>query len=307
LFELWKQTLGFLPNSESEEMNNIDLALEQIESGDYQLGLDTIWADIESGSDEARVALAYKFGAVGLHVFAQDQWVYLLEQGSTFIQEATFGAFGNAVWMRQYAQAGVLLETNAKLKAEYGTYLADSYRDFCTLSFGVASFGEGIGQLLQDDLVLENRRLQRQTLDVMRNQLMVREHLFNIACDLAFNPPGLQGQIALEVPVAGGLTVSRPAIQAVGSPLDRANNLLTTIALTIAMFAERGNFNADEHFLYATRVGKSISNKILLLLDGEDLTDHTSQGIEHVCWALGQSDSIDEQFAGFVLGGATND
>lgn len=288
-------------------MNNIDAALEQIEAGDFQLGLDKIWADIESGSDEARVDLANKFGAVGLHVFAQDQWVYLLEQGSTFIQEATFGAFGNAIWMRQYAQAGELLETNAKLKADYGTYLSDSYRDFCTLSFEVSSFAEGVEQLIRDDQVLENQRVQTETLDVLRNQLAIREHLFNIACDLAFNPPGLHSQIAVEIPVAGGLTVSRPAIQAVGSPIDRAKDFLTTIALTIARFAQRGNFKDDEHFLDATRKGKSISNKILLLLDGDDLTDHTSQGIEHVCWALGQSDSIDEQFAGFVLGGATND
>lgn len=298
--------LGLLPGTGSDEANDIDLALRHVHGGEFQLGLDTFWSVIDSGSDEARVVLANKFAAVGLHNFAQDQWVYLLEQGSTFIQEATFGAFGNAIWMRRYSKAAELLESNVMLAAEYGTYLADSYRDFCTLSFEVGSFGELVEQLLRDDLAIESDRLQNQTLEVLRNQSVVQEHLFNIACDLAFNPPGLHSQIAVEVPIAVGLTVSRPAIQAVGSPIDRANNLLTTIALTIAMFAENDNFKGDERFLEATRKGKTISNKILLLLDGKEMTNHTSQGIEHVCWALLQSDSTDEQFAGFVMGGATN-
>lgn len=288
-------------------MNAIDLAHNQLESGDFQLGLDTIWAEIEAGSDEARVALANKFTAVGLHAFSQDQWLYLLENGSEFAQEAATGAVGNAVWMRKYGKAAELLDSNPELKADYGTYVADSYRDFCTLSLEVDSFAEAIEQLIRDDRSLESQRAQTSTLDALRNQLVIREHLFNIACDLAFNPPGLHSQVAVDVPVAGGLTLSRQAIQAVGTPIDRANDLLTTVALTIAKFAEHGNFESDTHFLEATRKGKSISSKIILLLDGGDMSGHTSQGIEHVCWALGQSDSIDEQFAGFVLGGVTED
>lgn len=288
-------------------MNKIELGINQIDSGDFQGGLDTIWAEIEAGSDKARVALSKKFASVGLHAFAQDQWLYLLEQGSEFTQEGTVGAFGNAVWMRRYGEAAELLDGNPALKTEFGTYLADSYRDFCTLSFEVDSFAEAVKQLIRDDHTLEAQRAQASTLDALRSQLVIREHLFNISCDLAFNPPGMHSQVAVDVPVAGGLTLPRPAIQAVGAPIDRANDLLTTVALTIAKFAEHGNFEDDAHFLEATRKGKSVSNKIILLLDEEEMSRNTSQGIEHVCWALGQSDSTDEKFAGFVLGAVTED
>jgi hypothetical protein len=288
-------------------VNFIETALDQIESGDFQSGLDTIWAEIDTGSDEARVALANKHTEVGLYYFAEDQWAYLLESESTYFDEASFGRFGNAIWMRKYEQAARILDTNPGLKEQHANYLANSYRDFCTLSIDPTEFAELVGQLVRDSQPASSWLSKSPTLNSLLETMNVREHLFNIACDLAFNPSVIHSQIAVSTPVAGTLGVSRAALEVVGSPMQRADELLTTIASLIAAYSEMPSYSEDPKFLEITRKGKAIANKLLLILDDGDLTDETSQAIGNVCWALGQSRDVNERFAGYVLGGVTND
>ena len=286
-------------------MNEINLALAQIDSGNFQIGLDALWAAIDAGSDEARVSLANKFSSVGIHALALDQWLYLLEQGTEFEREAAFGAFGCAVWMRQYALASEILAQYPALSEEYDQYLSDSIRDFSTLNSPAISFADLVQQLLADEEEVARQVSINETFESLQRQIFIREAHFNVSCDLFFNPSTVHSSVSVEVPLGLSVSVSRSAVVAVGSPLDNAQLLLESIARLLVKFADAGSFVGDGLFAETSRKGKSIANKILVILDGDDMPISVVHNLNLVCWALSQID--DEAFAAYILAGTVPD
>jgi hypothetical protein len=284
-----------------------DKAREFIEDGNFQVALDILWESIDSGSSSTRLDLGRLFDEAGLHAFSQDQYLSLMESKAPESEDAAMGVFQNLVWMRDYRAAAKLTKEHKRIQNLHGDFAIESEQEYSTLRFLPGDYSGLISQLLFDRQANLFSIESDESLNSLHKMIVIDENLFNIACDLSFGNSAAHSDVSVDLPMGSGASVPRKAIDAVGEPLDRARNYLSSCSNLIAELSSLGDIKGDEPLLVmACKKGKAISNKLVLLQEEFTLSVQESQHVNNICWGLLKSDDYMEKFSGFVLGGITN-
>lgn len=288
---------------------SIEVTKQLIEQGNFEKALDGQWKLIEEGDAEARLDLAYLQDDLGLHYFSQDQYLYLLENEPDFALEAARGAIQNYVWLREYESARELLNRFPSLRGDLGAYVDSSEANFSTLTKDVDFIEDLVSTIFSEYGAVQSDFQANLSLENLQTKLSMEEWLMNIAIDLSNQPHSAMGNVAIEVQVAGSISVSRPLKSLVGNETERARDYLKTCADAIGLLSDLPEFalRVNPIFQEACAAGKKAANKFIWLTYSQDqeLSPEESQAIENICWGLQRLADTSEGFAAFVLAGVT--
>ena len=288
---------------------SIEVAKQLIQQGQFEQALDSQWESIDRGDAEARLDLAYLFEDFGLYYFAQDQYLYLLDNEPDFALEAGSGAIKNFVWFREYDAAKALLSKFSALQGELGVYTETSAKNYFTLDRGADFLVDVISAIFNDIESVQQDFYSNLSLENFQTKLSMDEWLMNIAIDLSNKPNSAMGDVAIDIQVAGSMAVSRPLKTWVGDETDRTREYVKTCAEAIGLLSDLPEFalRVNPIFQEACAAGKKAANKLIWLKysKNQELNPEESQAIETICWGLQHLGATHEGFAAFVLAGVT--
>lgn len=274
---------------------HLKAAREDIDGGDWEAGLDTLWKEIDSGNEGARIVLAQIFDSYGLHQFSQDHWTFLLKSGSKNAKDtASIGIAGNLAWIRNYAEALALLEGKEGL--EESKQRIQNLRDENPLE------GEYIA-FLEEQLGLESYLLaqlgERQIFETQVQLVTTQMAIANVLTYLNFNGSSTELSMSISVPMAGDLSLPRTVdslVKGIEASWLRAGH---SIAIAVSSLVSGGKED-PEMLSQLGNLGNEALAKLALTRD-EIIVASPEEGqvIQTIAYALGTSGS----FAGYILNG----
>jgi hypothetical protein len=266
---------------------------------------------IDSGNQGARVAFAKKMDEIGLFAFSQDHYINMLEEPQ-LVDEASAGLVRNAVWMRNFEEAERLLIQYPQLIKMYSRLVSDSRRQFCLLSFSVENTLSVVSTIIHDE-VAHNQKLEQtdpsEHLYLLAGLQVVMEAKLNFSLDLHQSPDSMHSLVQVDAFIGGDISISRPAIEVMGTPETNCQNLLRNAANLVAFIHQSltPNEQTKSHVIdlmqEAGSKGRMAINRLMLLTDMADVELEEKQFLANVSWALNESPSVNDRYAAFLMNG----
>jgi len=279
------------------EISKAAKGVELIEYRSWHEGLSMIWDEIDSGNEDARVELAQVFDNYNLHSFSQDQWMYLLENGSTdaLRERGAQGVALNYLWLPDYANATSVTSSFAGLEwvrdhiVEKET--ENELSDPAYLSGAASHF---LGQEQQLLRKLEENFNRDDQLDL----ILIRDSIATCSTVAARS----HAQSLRDVAVVTALGLSRPASEALPAPEDAWSQMAHACALLIGYLVDDAGHEQDERFHHVCKLGRISLGKMFLLRGSHDIANDEEL---FAVTNIGAGSQIAGNFGGFILSGLT--
>jgi hypothetical protein len=277
-------------------------ASDLISSGNFQEGLDSLWAEVDSGNEEARVELANLFSANQLHAFAEDQWGYLVENSAELSGIAKLGIGANKLWLRDYEGASsaiVGVEGSEGLQqAIKSAKSSDPLLDPSTLS-------QFAGEVLLDEANLLAELKGLFSLEAQNNLIQARDVIANISTIISYPGNKALKSLHFQNVVANNLSVPRVIGDHFGEPKAALVRTAHACGLMIHSLGQDETQVDSELFKSACKIGLASFEKIFLLSEEiyspKDPVE--AEAFQVITWGLNQLG----MFAGFIYGGLLED
>lgn len=275
---------------------------EHVAAGNFQEGLDSLWAEVDSGNEAARVELANLFTENHLHAFAQDQWGYLVENSAELSGSAKLGIGVNRLWLRDYegaSSAVVGVEGSEGLQqAIKSASSSDPLLDPTTLS-------QFAGEVLLDEANLLAELEGLFSLEAQSNLIQARDVIANISTTISYPGNKALRSLQFESVVASNLSVHRVIGDHFGEPKAALVRTAHACGLMIHSMGQDETHVESELFKSACKTGLASFEKIFLLSE-EIYTPKDpleAEAFQVITWGLNQLG----MFAGFIYGGLLED
>lgn len=273
-------------------------ASELVTQGNFQEALDSLWAEVDSGNEAARVELANLFTGNQLHAFAQDQWGYLVENSAELSGIAKLGIGANKLWLRDYEGASsaiVGVEGSEGLqKAIKSAKSSDPLLDPTTLS-------QFAGEVLLDEANLLAELEGLFSLEAQSNLIQARDVIANISTIISYPANKALRSLQFQSAVANNLSVPRMIGDHFGEPKDSLVRTAHACGLIIHSLGQDETQVESELFKSACKIGLASFEKIFLL--SEEIYSPRdpveAEAFQVITWGLNQLG----MFAGFIYGG----
>ena len=280
-------------------MNSVDSLISE---GRFQEALDIVWSEIDSGNDSARIQLANIFTANGLHSFAQDQWVFLLENDSELRVEAALGIAANLLWLRAYQTASDTIKgipgSNQLEEAITSGKNKDPLIDPLNL-------GQIASEVLQDEANLLQELAESSSIEAQTQLIQVRDVISNIAAIVSFKGNEHLRALQFDLAIGPNSSVPRSLGEQFKNPKDFLVNTAHACAVQIRALSQNSGNLESIHFKNACKIGQSSFEKIFLL-SGEIYSPkdaNEAYAFQTVAWGLSSLGLL----SGFVYGGLLED
>ena len=273
-------------------------ARELIANGDFEKGLAKFWLEIDSGSDAARVELANLFTNSELHAFAQDQWLFLIQNSPDFSGVAKQGIGANRLWLRDYEGAFSAIDG---VSGAEGLQQAISSGQSDDPLLDPVDLSQFAGRVLLDEATFLADLEQEFCIETQRSLIQARDVIANISMTISY--PGNKSLQALQFEYFLGneAGVPRRLGDHFGEPKDALIRAAHACGLMIHSLSTDETNLESETFKSACKIGLASFEKIFLL-SGEIYSPNDrveAQAFEAITWGLQQLGL----FSGFIYGG----
>jgi hypothetical protein len=273
-----------------------------VSMGNFQEGLDNLWAEVDSGNEAARVELANLFTDNQLHAFAQDQWGYLVENSAELSGIAKLGIGANKLWLRDYdgaSSAIVGVEGSEVLQqAINSAKSSDPLLDPATLS-------QFAGEVLLDEANLLAELEGLFSLEAQNNLIQARDVIANISTFISYPGNKALKSLQFQSVLAKNLSVPRVIGDHFGDPKDALVRTAHACGLMIQSLGQDETQVESDLFQSACKIGLASFEKIFLLSEEiyspKDPVE--AEAFQVITWGLNQLG----MFAGFIYGGLLED
>ena len=279
----------------------VDAATELIENQEWAQALETLWTEIDSGNEEARIALAKLFDDNSLHSFSQDHWVFLLENSpSESVREiAASGVAGNKLFTWNVDRAASIAE-------EFGlSWLGDKIQatkeNHRVLSEDLDPqvVATELENMASEDAALLEKLEKKYKLEDQLELIRLREGMANLVATLSFTSRTYQG-----VSVTTSFGVQRRLKDLLPNPADSWYFLADAIALALPDLVDSKRKKDQENLNVLRKLGLHALNNMFLFRGGHSLENEREQFVvQNIAGALGRAGF----FAGFILAGLIPD
>jgi hypothetical protein len=277
-------------------------ASDLISRGNFQEGLDSLWSEVDSGNEAARIELANLFTDNQLHAFAQDQWEYLAENSAELSGIAKLGIGANRLWLRDYEGASSAIVgvdgSEGLQKAIDSAKSSDPLLDPTTLS-------QFAGEVLLDEANLLAELEGLFSLAAQSNLIQARDVIANISTIISYPGNKKLKSLQFQSVLANNLSVPRLIGDHFGEPKDALVRTAHACGLMIHSLSQDETQVESELFKSACKIGLAAFEKIFLL--SEEIYSPKdpleAEAFQVIAWGLSQLG----QFAGFIYGGLLED
>jgi hypothetical protein len=277
-------------------------ASDLISNGNFQEGLDSLWAEVDSGNEAARVELANLFTDNQLHAFAQDQWGYLVENSAELSGIAKLGIGANKLWLRDYEGASSAIVgvqgSEGLQKAINSAKSNDPLLDPTTLS-------QFAGVVLLDEANLLAELGGPFSLEAQNDLIQARDVIANISTIISYPANMALRSLQFQSAVANNLSVPRVIGDHFGEPKAALVRTAHACGLMIHSLGQDETQVESELFKSACKIGLASFEKIFLLSEEiyspKDPVE--AEAFQVITWGLNQLG----MFAGFIYGGLLED
>ena len=277
-------------------------ASDIVAQGNFEEGLDRIWAEIDSGNDSARVELANLFANSGLHAFAQDQWGFLVENSSEFAGLAKLGIGANRLWLRDYEGASSVI---AGVSGSENLQQAIDSAKSSDPILAPNSLIQFAGEVLLDEANLLSELEGQFSLEAQSNLMQARDVISNISMTMSYPANKTLRTLQFESVVANNVSVPRMLGDHFNDPKGALVRTAHSCGLLIHTLGQNQSQIGSDLFISACKIGLASFEKVFLLSEEiyspKDLVE--AEAFQVITWGLSQIG----QFAGFIYGGLLED
>lgn len=278
----------------------IEVARELIENLEWSEALETLWTEINSGNEEARIALAKLFDDNSLHSFSQDHWVFLLENSSS-------------EWVRDVAATGVAQNEIFTWNINRAASIAEEFEIFGAVNdkiqtvkdnqniedFDPQEVATELDNMASEEATLLEKLGKKYKLDDQLELIRLRDTMANIAARVSFASRTYQG-----VSVTTGFGVPRRLKDLIPIPADSWYFLADAIAIALPDLVDSKRKKDQENLEAMRKLGLHALNNMFLLRGTHSLEAEREQFVvQNIAGALGQAG----HFSGFMLAGLIPD
>ena len=277
-------------------------ASDLVSRGNFQEGLDSLWVEIDSGNEAARVELANLFTENQLHAFAHDHWGYLVENSADLSGVAKLGIGANRLWLRDYEVASSVI---AGVEGSEGLQQAINSAKSSDPLLDPTTLSQFAGEVLLDEANLLAELEGLFSLEAQSNLIQARDVIANISMIIAYPANKALKSLQFQRAVANNLSVPRMIGDQFGEPKDALVRTAHACGLMIHSLGQDETKIESELFKSACKIGLASFEKIFLLSEEiyKPKDPVEEEAFRVIAWGLSQLGL----FAGFIYGGLLED